>query len=203
MATKMDFDTAHRKQDKGDERKGACVVLSYSVAAFPHTKRLHQDYLEAYCRKYKHQMIYLGQAEEVVAEKWNDDANNAGRNSYLHLRHVHDNANEQLFREARSKFTLTPVTGPNALELMKQALEHNPGTTAVLTLHPQTGAAHSIAVAYDPLARGYVISDPTHLAVEGPFQTFPTITDEAAHAPMGTGEALHFEPLALPSALTP
>lgn len=187
---KETFAKAHIKQTHG-----VCVLASYAVAASAHTCSSPQEFMEAYCRGSGHDIDSAEQAQQRVSETWDVDADAAGRNGFQHLVHVHSTFKQEPFKTASRTFKLKPLPGSNAVEEIKSALRQNPNVTAILALHPKTGPAHAIAVGYDEKTGGFLISDPTHADVEGPFSAFPAINDDAAKAPMGLGEGFLLEPV--------
>ena len=181
---------AHSKQNKG-----VCVLNSYAVAASAHLDKPVQDYLEAYCRGSGHNINSMGGAEGTVEERWDADAQAAGRSGYQHLDHVHSKFKEEPFSTAASTFKLKPVAGGNTIEDVKSALKANPKATAVLVVHPQDEPAHSVAVAYDETDGTLVISDPNWDQLQsGPIAAFTGFKDNKG-APMAIGEALLLEPV--------
>jgi hypothetical protein len=188
------FEAGHRKQEHG-----VCVLMSYAVAAYPHTHTPAREYMMAYCREFNHRFATPEDAERLVAQKFDEDRAAGNRPSgYAHLEYLHKQARDAVFAMAKSAFDILPLEAERVMEALQATLKMRPQSTAVVCQLTKNQPAHSVAVAFDASINSFLVSDPKFPTLFTHLGTLPPLGEVNTGTPMTVGTVLIFQPVALP-----
>src|SRR5579859_3114160 len=151
------FERGHVRQTHG-----VCVLLSYVVAAYPHTQRPPSEYMMAYCQEYGRTYLDSPDAERLVGCYFQADACAVNANSgYDFIQRVHNTLTQEVFCKARRSFDIAPLEAANRLAELQAVLRADPAKTVMLSWNTEDRQhPHSIAIAFDVATDDFLVANP-------------------------------------------